>query len=90
MDGFISCEVGHVCAVQSDGRWYRGEVTDIKEYPEILVSLLDKHLSITAHVSEVRRLPEELVDIPRTVLRCSLYGINPASASSERSLEVTQ
>ena len=91
MDGSISCaEVGFVCAVQFVGRWYRARVLDVENHPDVVLSLLDKGLSIMAHASQIRRLPEELADIPRTVLHCSLSGIYPSSASSGWSPEVTQ
>lgn len=55
-----------------------------------MVSQLDKDLSILVHASEIRCLPEEMVGIPRTVLRCCLSGIYPASGSSGWNPEVTE
>ena len=89
-DESVSCDVGFVCAVQSDGRWYRAEVVENENHPDIVVSLLDKDLFVMVNAGEIRSLPEELTNIPRTVLRCSLYGVYPASASSGWSPKVTQ
>jgi len=89
-DESVSCDVGFVCAVQSDGRWYRAEVLENENHPDIVVYLLDKDLFVMVNAGEIRRLPEELTDIPRTVLSCSLSGIYPASGSLGWSHEVTQ
>lgn len=90
IQGSISCDIGYVCAVQSDGRWYRAKIVENVNHPDVVLSLLDKDLFVMVHVDEIRCLPMELTDIPRTVLRCSLYGISPAPGSSGWNPKVTQ
>lgn len=79
----VSLKVGFIGAVKYQGRWYRAKVVNMDKYPdEISVSLMDKGISLIVRcVSEIRRLPEELVKIPKMVLRCSLIGIQPSSVS---------
>jgi len=86
----IDCAVGYVCAVQSGGQWCRAEVVENENYPNVVLSLLDKDLFVMVHAGEVRCLPMELADIPKTMLHCSLSGIHPASGSSGWNHKVTQ
>ena len=85
-----SIDVGLVCAANFQGRWYRAEVIGIKEHPDVVVSLVDKGLSINVHASQIRRLPEELECIPMTVLHCSLSGVYPSSGSAGWDPKVTR
>jgi len=80
-DPIISLDVGFLCAAKCDGRWYRAKVVNLeKDGKEVAVSLLDKGCSfITVDASELRRLPDGLQTISRTVLCCSLYGMVPPS-----------
>ncbi len=77
------------CAIQSDGRWYRAEVIENENHPDIVVSRLDKDLFGMVHAGQIRRLPEELKEMPGALLYCSLSGVYPASASSGWSPKVT-
>ena len=87
----FSLKIGFIGAVKYQGRWYRAKVVNMDKYPdEISVSLMDKGIPLIVRcISEIRRLPEELVKIPKMVLRCSLIGIHPSSVS-EWSSKVTQ
>lgn len=78
-DDPINFDVGYVCAVQSEDRWYRAVVVDVQEYPEIGVTLLDKGLCIKVDVNDIRRLPEGLKRAPRMILRCTLSDVYPLS-----------
>jgi len=71
----INFDVGFVCAIECHNIWYRAEVVDVESYPEIVLSLLDTGLTLYANANEIRRLPEKLARIPRTVIRCSLSGL---------------
>ena len=64
----INFDVGFVCAVNCDGRWYRAEVTDVENYPEITVVLLDKGCSRTVSATEIRRLPDGLDQAAASVI----------------------
>jgi len=75
----VNFSIGLLCAVHHEGKWFRAEVMDIKYYPDIIVFLLDVGYSLKVSASYVHRLPEEYAKLPRTVLRCSLYGIGPLS-----------
>jgi len=73
----VSLDVGFLCAIKCDGRWYRAKVVNLlTDGKEVTVSLMDKGYSITVDASEIRCLPGGLESIPRTVLCCSLYGIS--------------
>ena len=53
-----SIDVGLFCAANFKGRWYRAEVISInKEHPDVVVSLVDKGLSINVHASQIHHLP---------------------------------
>ena len=71
----INFDVGFRCAVFCQSSWYRAEVVDVESYPKIAVSLLDTGFTLYVDVSMIRRLPDLLSRIPRTVLRCSLSGL---------------
>lgn len=75
-DPSINFEKSSTCAVKYDGRWYRAEVLDVGEYPRIKVSLLDKADSFHVEADEMRRLPQGLGAIPKTVTCCSFDGIS--------------
>lgn len=72
----INFDVGFFCSVYSEDNWYRAEVIDVEKYPQIAVTLLDRGCSFNVDVGEIRRLPKELENVPRAVLRCSLSGIS--------------
>ena len=57
-----SIDVGLVCAANFQGRWYRAEVISIKEHPDVVVSLVDKGLSINVHTSQIH-LSRVLLDL---------------------------
>ena len=73
----INFDVGFVCAIKSKNIWFRAEVVDVESYPEIVVFLLDTGLTLYVNANEIRRLPEILNRIPRTVIQCSLSGLYP-------------
>jgi len=50
-----------------------------EEYPEIGLTLLDKGFYTEVNVSNIRRLPAELNQAPRTILRCTLSDVYPLS-----------
>ena len=58
-----SIDVALVCAANFQGRWYRAEVISInKEHPDVVVSLVDKGLSINVHTSQIH-LSRVLLDL---------------------------
>ena len=69
--------IGLVCAVYCEGKWFRAEIVEMQKYPDIIVCLRDVGCYRNVNISDIRRLPEEFANLPRTVLRCSLDGINP-------------
>ena len=71
----INFDVGFLCAIQSERRWYRAAVIDVGEYPEISVYLIDKGLSRNIHASKIRRLPYGLDIVSRTVVQCALFKV---------------
>ncbi len=73
----INFDVGFVCAIKSKNIWFRAEVVDVESYPEIVVFLLDTGLTLYVNANEIRRLPEILNRIPRTLIQCSLSGLYP-------------
>lgn len=75
----INFDVGFLCAVNCNGRWYRAEVTDIENYPEINVVLLDKGCSRSVSATEIRRLPNGLDQKQPAVFRVSFYNCLPHS-----------
>jgi len=86
----INFDVGFVCAVNCDGRWYRAEVTDVENYPEIAVVLLDKGCSRTVNSTEIRRLPDGLDQAATTVICVSLNRIQPHSGTGWASFVTPQ
>ena len=78
-DELIHLKVGFVGAVKSQTIWYRVEVIDMANYPEIAVSLLDKPCFLKVHANIIRRLPEEMKRAHKMVLRCSLSRVFPLS-----------
>ncbi len=44
------------CAIQSDGRWYRAEVIENENHPDIVVSRLDKDLFGIDELERIRRV----------------------------------
>ena len=74
-----SLDVGFHCAVKCVGRWYRAKVVNLETDGKVTVSRLDKGYFITIGASEIRRLPDGLETVPKSVLSCSLYGIAPPS-----------
>jgi len=74
--------VGFVCgAVICDGRWYRVEVTDMENYPEIAVILLDKGCLRTVNATEIRRLSDGLDQAAATFISVSFSKIHPQSGN---------
>ena len=72
----INFDMGFLCAVNHEGRWYRAQVVDMEYYPDVIVFLLDK--GITCNVtSEIQRIPDRLEEIPNTLICCSLYEVYP-------------
>ena len=86
----INFDVGFVCAVNCDGRWYRAEVTDVENYPEITVVLLDKGCSRTVNSTEIRRLPDGLEQAVATVICVSFSRIQPYSGTGWASFVTSQ
>jgi len=86
----INFDVGFVCAVNCDGRWYRAEVMDMENYPEITVFLLDKGCSRTVSSTEIRRLPEGLDQTAATVICVSFSRIQPHPGSGWASFVTPQ
>ena len=77
----INFDVGFLCAVNCNGRWYRAEVTDIGNFPEINVVLLDKGFSHSVSATEIRRLPDGLDQQQPAVARVSFYNCRPHSGT---------
>ena len=85
----IYFDVGFLCAVNHEGRWYRAQVVDMEQYPNVTVFLLDRGVTCNVAASEIRRIPGGLTRIPRTLIHCSLHGICPPSGNIWEE-EVTQ
>lgn len=85
----INFDVGFLCAIQSDRRWYRAEVIDVEEYPKITVCLIDKGFSRKVHASKIHRLPYGLDYVPRTLVQCSLSRLYPPSGTTAWNERVT-
>jgi len=77
----INFDVGFLCAVNHEGRWYRAQVVDIEKYPEVVVLLLDKGFTCNVEASEIQRIPDRLEGIPSTLIHCSLHGVCPPSGN---------
>jgi len=73
----IIFSIGLIYAVHYEGEWFRAEIVDIKDYPNITVSLLDVGCFRTVSSIDLHHLPEELTKLSKTVLCCSLHGIAP-------------
>lgn len=80
-DDPINFDIGYVCAVKSLNKWCRAEVVDVEEYSEIGLTLLDKGFYTKVNVSNIRRLPVELNQAPKTILRCTLSDVYPLSGN---------
>jgi len=74
--------IGLVCAVYCEGKWFRSKIIEMEKYPYIIVRLRDVGCSRKVNISDIRRLPEEFANLQRTVLHCSLYGINPLGGTT--------
>jgi len=86
----VYLKVGFIGAIYCQESWFRVEVINTENYPEIGVFLLDKGCSRSVHAREIRRLPEGLDEIPMTLLRCSLYGIYPPYACGWNGESITE
>jgi len=86
----IIFDVGFVCAVNCDGRWYRTEVTDMKSYPEIGAILLDKCCPRTVNATEIRRLPDGLDQAASTFICASFSRIHPQPGTDDGLLLLLQ
>ncbi|XP_062266803.1 tudor domain-containing protein 15 [Platichthys flesus] len=73
---------GTCCLLKSDSRWCRAEIVNTD--PAVVLSLVDygrvESLPLD-HCSELRRLPEELVKLPKVAYPCVLRGVKPAADS---------
>lgn len=73
----INFDVGFVCAVYTDTKWYRVEVVGMDNYPECDVYLIDTGYQRKIHANDIYQLEPEFEEFPRLTMQCSLFGLNP-------------
>ncbi len=77
----LNFEVGFHCAVYTDTKWWRAEVTCMDNYPECDVLLVDTGYQRTVQVQDIYPLAPHFDEHPRLTRQCSLFGVYPPDGS---------
>ncbi len=74
---------GSACLAQfsKDMEWYRGEVLNSEDDSKIEVLFVDYGNIETVHISKIRGITPELMELPRQVFPCKLHGVSPIGES---------
>ncbi|XP_041358070.1 tudor domain-containing 6-like [Gigantopelta aegis] len=71
-------DVGKPCLVKVEDRWYRGKKIEEKDSLSSEVLLVDYAKTEDVDNSDIRKLPNDLLEIPIQALSCTLAHIAPA------------